>query len=140
VAIAVVAWYATFGGLNGAAEVKAPSVKEQEASGRETAEHSGSSPADDAQDLLFLGPLRPVMIRLHVRVNQRPFRQVWRSNIEKLFRTADVNGDRAIDMIDPPAPTDGKAPAKPAEIDSLATHAAAYLGQEATQAKNALRQ
>lgn len=126
-------------GLSRAAEPDVAAV-EKEAAAEENNSATENARDDDVQDLLFLGPLRPVMIRLHVRVNQRPFRQVWRGNIEKLFRTADVNGDRAIDMIEPPAAADGKQPAKPAEIDSLASHAAAYLGQEATQAKNALRQ
>ena len=126
-------------GLSRAAEPDVAAVA-KEAAAEENNPADENSQDDDAQDLLFLGPLRPVMIRLHVNVNQRPFRQAWRGNIEKLFRTADVNGDRAIDMIEPPAPTDGKQLAKPAEIDSLANHAAAYLGKEATQAKNALRQ
>lgn len=96
--------------------------------------NSSSTLEDDAQDLLFLGPMRPVLIRLHVQVNRQPFRQVWRKNVEKLFRGADANHDGAIDLADP------QPPAKAAEIDALAQKAAAYLGQDAEAAKSALRQ
>lgn len=105
---------------------------------QESAAAPAASANDDAQDLLFLGPLRPVLIRLHVQVNRQPFRRVWLKNIEKLFRDADANRDGAIDLA-APTPVEGK-PAKNAEIDMLAKNAAVYLGQDAEQAKQALRQ
>lgn len=96
--------------------------------------------SDDVQDLLFLGPLRPIAIRLHVKVNGKPFRSIWRSNIHKLFIVADADRSRAIEAQEPPPPADPQAKPKLAEIDVFANSAAAYLGQEAAQARQALRQ
>lgn len=104
------------------------------------APRSGAKELDDVQDLLFLGPLRPVAIRLHIAVNGQPFRKAWRDNIHKLFLVADVNRNGAIDMEQPPESADGTGKRKLAEIDVFATSAAAYLGQEAAQAQTSLRQ
>lgn len=95
---------------------------------------------DDVQDLLFLGPLRPVWIRLHIQVNRQSFRKVWRDNFHKLFIVADVNRDGVLDAKQPPKPADGKPPPQLSEIDAFAASAAAYLDQEATQAMAALKQ
>ena len=100
---------------------------------------SAAAANDDAQDLLFLGPMRPVMIRLHVQVNQQPFRRAWRKNIKKLFRDADANRDGAVDAAEPATAEEGQ-PAEGAEVEVLAKNAAVYLGQDAEQAKQALRQ
>jgi len=114
-------------------------ANEERDEGQESAAASAAASAnDDAQDLLFLGPMRPVMIRLHVQVNRQPFRRAWRRNIEKLFRDADANRDGAIDLATP-TPVEGK-PVKDAEIDVLGKNAAVYLGQDAEQTQQALRQ
>ncbi|HVW39684.1 MAG TPA: hypothetical protein VHB99_20340 [Pirellulales bacterium] len=128
--------------LSGAQLAAAPDgqTNEEPDAGQESAEAGGAASAnDDAQDLLFLGPMRPAMIRLHVQVKQQPFRRVWRKNIEKLFRDADANRDAAVGTAEPARADEGK-PAKDAEIDVLAKHAAVYLGQDVEQAKQALRQ
>jgi Ca2+-binding EF-hand superfamily protein len=51
---------------------------------------------DDVQDLLYLGEKRPLRIRLHVRIDGKPFRQVWNDFLARLFAEADVNGDKVL--------------------------------------------
>jgi Ca2+-binding EF-hand superfamily protein len=52
------------------------------------------TPADrDAQDLVFLGDQRPLLVRLHIRVDGQPFPEAWDRFIQKLFDYYDVNGD-----------------------------------------------
>jgi Ca2+-binding EF-hand superfamily protein len=48
---------------------------------------------DDVQDLLFFSEARPVFIRLHLRVNGRPFRAPWDEYTQKVYAFLDVNGD-----------------------------------------------
>ncbi|HUY91463.1 MAG TPA: hypothetical protein VMV10_22175 [Pirellulales bacterium] len=139
--IAAVACYASFCGLSRAAELHDAAVGRQTEAGQdEAAGNRATSANDDSQDLLFLGPMRPVLIRLHVKVNRQPFRQLWRRNIEKLFDEADANRDGAIDLAEPKPAAEGRPAPKAAEIEVLAKNAAVYLGQEAEVAKNALRQ
>lgn len=122
-----------------AAEADGEVNEESNAEQESAAASAAASANDDAQDLLFLGPMRPVMIRLHVQVNRQPFRRAWRKNIEKLFRDADANRDGAVDAAEPATAEEGQ-PAKDAEIDVLGKNAAVYLGQDAKQAQQALRQ
>jgi Ca2+-binding EF-hand superfamily protein len=51
----------------------------------------------DAQDLVMFLAERPYLIRLHLQINGRSFRQNWDETIENLFRYLDVNGDGALD-------------------------------------------
>src|SRR5260370_11191991 len=51
-----------------------------------------SRPAD-VQDLVFLGETRPVLVRLHVRIDGKPFQSAWDDFIRYLFSYLDVNGD-----------------------------------------------
>src|SRR5262249_40429854 len=52
---------------------------------------------DDVQDLVYLGPGRPVLVRLHLRIDGKPFPAVYRAAIEgyvkELFPQLDRNGD-----------------------------------------------
>ncbi len=96
--------------------------------------------SDDVQDLLFLGPMRPVVIRLHVKIHGEPYRKAWRDNIHKLLIVADTNRNGAIDVEQPSRPGDAKGKRRLAEIDVFAASAAAYLGQEIAQAKAGLHQ
>src|SRR5258708_28619706 len=50
------------------------------------------TPADDVQDLLFLGGPHPVFIRLHVRAGDLPLHAAWRDAIRKLSSYLDPNG------------------------------------------------
>lgn len=53
--------------------------------------------ADDVQELVFLADGRPVLIRLHVRVDGQPFsqarRKAWTDYVTHLFRHLDRDGD-----------------------------------------------
>ena len=49
--------------------------------------------ADDVQDVLFLGPARPALLRLHVRIEGKPFREAWRAYFDKLFAELDRDKD-----------------------------------------------
>jgi Ca2+-binding EF-hand superfamily protein len=89
---------------------------------------------NDAQSLLFFGPLRPVWIRLRVTIDGKPFRESWQANIQRLFAEADADGDGVVRTIksagDKPTPTDS--------IAALAAASAVYLGQEIAQARAGL--
>jgi len=47
----------------------------------------------DVQDLVFLGESRPVLIRLHVRLDGKPVRDAWSDFMKTLFDYLDVDGD-----------------------------------------------
>jgi Ca2+-binding EF-hand superfamily protein len=63
----------------------------------EPAPGAGAEAAGDVQDLVFLAEARPVLIRLHLRVDGRPFREVhraaWDDYLKELFRQLDQDGD-----------------------------------------------
>jgi Ca2+-binding EF-hand superfamily protein len=48
---------------------------------------------DDIQDLVYLSEARPVLLRLHIRVDGKPLAAAWDDFIEYLFAYLDVNGD-----------------------------------------------
>ncbi len=50
-------------------------------------------PGDDVQDVVFFSESRPVLLRLHLRVDGKAFRVVWEEFMDKLFRYLDVDGD-----------------------------------------------
>lgn len=50
------------------------------------------------QDLIFFGPLQPVILRLHLYVDGRPFRQAWRDHSRQRFESLDANHDGQIDV------------------------------------------
>jgi Ca2+-binding EF-hand superfamily protein len=52
----------------------------------------------DVQDLLFLGPTRPVLIRLHVTIDGQPFREVWQQRFEETFAEEDRDSDGRLDL------------------------------------------
>lgn len=92
---------------------------------------------DDAQNLLFFGPLRPIWIRLRVTIDGKPFHECWRASVRQLFTDADKDGDGSI----PAAAKDDKSPSKSAEsIAVLASAAAVFLGQDLAQARAGLEQ
>ncbi len=43
----------------------------------------------DVQEIIFLGPMRPLLMRLHITVDGRPFRQVWQERFDELFALED---------------------------------------------------
>lgn len=86
---------------------------------------------DDAQDLLFFGPLRPVWIRLHVTVDGRGFREAWRANVRRLFADADTDHDGRVPLAAPPLTAEQS---KTESVAGLAKQAAVYLRQEVAAA------
>jgi Ca2+-binding EF-hand superfamily protein len=62
---------------------------------------AGDKPADnkqpaavaDAQDVVFFSESRPVLIRLHVQVDNKPFEKVWEEYIAYIFKSIDANKD-----------------------------------------------
>src|SRR5438552_3973391 len=65
--------------------------------GEAPAEGGPKADADKGQDILFLAPSRPVLIRMHIEVDGRPLREAARAATEEylraLFRHLDRNGD-----------------------------------------------
>ncbi len=47
----------------------------------------------DVQDVLFLGPLRPVVLRLRISLDGKPFRQAWLARLNELFDAEDRDHD-----------------------------------------------
>src|SRR5687768_7029581 len=47
----------------------------------------------DVQDIVFFGSTRPVRIRLHIRLDGKPFRAAWDDYISQLFDYLDQDGD-----------------------------------------------
>src|SRR5438445_4773603 len=50
-------------------------------------------PAEDFQDLVFLGDHRPVILRLHMLIDGKAFSAMWDEAIRGLFQFLDRNGD-----------------------------------------------
>jgi Ca2+-binding EF-hand superfamily protein len=48
---------------------------------------------DDVQDVVFFSETRPVLIRLHVRVDGKPYAAAWETYVRELFNYLDRNGD-----------------------------------------------
>jgi Ca2+-binding EF-hand superfamily protein len=54
---------------------------------------AGPAVGPDGQDFVFLGDSRPVLIRLHVRVDGKPPQAAWDDFMAYLFNYLDINGD-----------------------------------------------
>jgi Ca2+-binding EF-hand superfamily protein len=50
-------------------------------------------PTDDGQDFVFLGESRPVLVRLHIRMDGKSLQTAWDECIQYLFKYLDVNND-----------------------------------------------
>ncbi|HKB41263.1 MAG TPA: EF-hand domain-containing protein [Gemmataceae bacterium] len=55
------------------------------------------SSAPDVQDIIYYGKARPVLIRLHILVDGKPFSQAWESHIKKRFDYADRDRNGSLD-------------------------------------------
>jgi Ca2+-binding EF-hand superfamily protein len=51
----------------------------------------------DIYDLLYMGKSRPYFIRFHVRMNDKPYGELWKQYMNALFADLDVNRDGYID-------------------------------------------
>ncbi len=49
--------------------------------------------ADDVQDMVFLGDGRPVLIRLKIHIDGKPYRLAWRDFVQAVVKEFDANGD-----------------------------------------------
>jgi len=49
--------------------------------------------AADVQDVVLLTDARPVHVRLHLRVNNKPYAEKWDGFMDRLFKYLDRNGD-----------------------------------------------
>ena len=66
-------------------------------------------PADDVQDFVFLGEARPVLVRLHVRIDGKPLQAAWDDFMKYLFDYLDVDGDGVLSKDEAErAPTAGR--------------------------------
>lgn len=54
---------------------------------------AAAAQVSDALDLVFLGDSRPVYIRLHIRVDDKPLAAAWDEFMTSLFKYLDVDGD-----------------------------------------------
>jgi Ca2+-binding EF-hand superfamily protein len=52
----------------------------------------------DAQDIIFLGPTRPILIRLHITIDAQPFRRAWQARFDELFALEDRDSDGRLDF------------------------------------------
>src|SRR5262245_24282127 len=57
------------------------------------ADDAKDTDAEDFQDLVFLGDHGPVILRLHILIDGKPFATVWDDAIRSLFNYLDRNGD-----------------------------------------------
>ncbi len=55
------------------------------------------APADDTQTLVYLGDARPMLLRLHILVDGKPYPAAWDGFMKKMFDYMDVNGDGTLD-------------------------------------------
>ena len=53
--------------------------------------------AADVQDIVFLADSRPVLIRLHLRLDGKPYLAVWNAFMDELFASLDKNKDGVLD-------------------------------------------
>jgi Ca2+-binding EF-hand superfamily protein len=49
--------------------------------------------AKDAQDIVYFGDARPLLMRLHVQLDGKPIQQAWEEFVTRLFDYYDVDGD-----------------------------------------------
>lgn len=60
------------------------------------ATHAADQPSEaaaDVQDLILLGPTRPLLLRLHVALDGQPFRVAWQARFDELFAAEDRDRD-----------------------------------------------
>jgi Ca2+-binding EF-hand superfamily protein len=51
----------------------------------------------DVEDVVFFGESRPLLIRIHIQINGKPFRDVWDEALHDLFRYVDLDGNGVLD-------------------------------------------
>jgi Ca2+-binding EF-hand superfamily protein len=53
----------------------------------------GPPPPDDRHDFVYLSEARPVLVRMHVRIDGRPVQAAWDDFLQHVFASLDSNGD-----------------------------------------------
>ena len=64
---------------------------------------------DDVQDMIFFSDTRPVIIRLHIRVDGKPYGAAWEAYVHELFNYLDRNGDGVLSKDEASHAPDGAA-------------------------------
>lgn len=64
----------------------------------DASESEPAAPESSYQDLIFFGEERPIVIRLHIFVDGRPFGEVWHDHVGRLFALADRDGDGRLSL------------------------------------------
>jgi Ca2+-binding EF-hand superfamily protein len=50
-------------------------------------------PATDAQDFVYFGDSRPVLVRMHLHIDGKSYQAAWDAYLKELFKFLDINGD-----------------------------------------------
>ena len=93
----------------------------------------GEDPA--GQDLVLLGPTRPLLVHLNITIDGKPFRPVWRQRLKQLFSEQDTANKGAITIEQATriakafAPEDGLTAAEAKSGQTLEQIAAAAAGK-----------
>ena len=66
--------------------------------GAETAPTSEAAELSSYQDVLLLGPLEPLRVRLVIEIDAVPFRKVWLDAFERLFERFDSDRDQSLTL------------------------------------------
>jgi Ca2+-binding EF-hand superfamily protein len=79
-----------------------PAMKEvravlAEAKPRYALDKAKNAESPDFIDLVFVGSDKPVLLRLHIRNNARPYSAAWEDYMGKLYAYLDKNGDGTLD-------------------------------------------
>jgi Ca2+-binding EF-hand superfamily protein len=56
--------------------------------------------APDVQDMIFLSDSRPLLIRMHIRIDGKPFRVAWDEFMSALFQYLDADGDGVLSQVE----------------------------------------
>jgi len=94
----------------------APAVKEKEATG------------GDVQTLVYLGEMRPLLVRLHILIEGKPYSTAWDAFMAKLFEYEDVNGDGTLNK---------EEAARVPTVQMLKTHYSGVIGIFSNPGNNA---
>jgi Ca2+-binding EF-hand superfamily protein len=70
----------------GAAADKPPAGSESRPAGQDS----------DEQDVVFMHTARPVLLRLHIRLDGQPFQARWNDSLQALFQFLDADGDGSL--------------------------------------------
>jgi Ca2+-binding EF-hand superfamily protein len=79
--------------LAAGALLAAPRPADQARAAAPAAPATAGADAREVQDVVFFAEARPVLVRLRIRVDGKPFRAAWEAYMDALFRHLDADGD-----------------------------------------------